>query len=778
MAVAETYLPERTARKPHQPPYQDPSALGTISPTGKAPKARVDDPDQAQNLVAYMAQANIGRANREVQLKGMFDGNAPFNTWKLKKRGEGWRANFNTLEAKGRKAAAKNPYYDLFTGAPTYIVLELDVADSRDRAKWSGIIIEELDFTLKAEPEFDSNFSVLIDDYITYGRAFLFNQDDWCWLPKQVAQYRVLAPDGTTTKLTEWELCCIRQRLRAHELWDRVGDHLGQYRDSRWYRDNVIDAIRGAMPVDKQDPYLDPNLIQERLKACDLYVTARTSTIDIANLLVREFSGKISHLVVLDYGALNREAPQTGFLYKHIDRYDNWQQCLGAFFFDMEDGSFHGTSALGKDLFAPCQTKDRQWMQTLNGAMMRSMILMQAKTPSAMQKAALQVIGNGILIPPDVSVQNSQILGDISTSMAVNDRLGDMLDQNTGIYRPRVEKPTGNPEPATTSQLRFAQSNVLSSTQVNRFLKQLDPVYAELYRRIMAPQYGNDPLTKAAKDLQARIQRRGVPIEAARHPRFVRASRTVGNGSLAMRQMALTNLATIVPSLPEDGQSNWKDDIIAATTGDPSKVERYNPAPDRQETNDDQHRMAMLENAAMKEGSPVPVSQTDHHVIHAQSHLQFLAQAAQSLSKGANPAAVYTTLETGGPHVTQHLKALHQDPTRKGAFKVLAKQLDQISRLTDKLGQRLREQAQQRQQAQSIQSGQDPALQLKAAETKAKLQLQAGKAQAQIAMKNQAHQQKMAIKQQEAQQDMALKDATTAHDMRLKRFSAFDPSAQ
>jgi hypothetical protein len=767
------YLPSRPERK-HQPPYQDPSALLTVDPAGVAPKKRVDDPDQAQNIVAYLAQANIGRANREVQVKSMFDGNAPFNAWKLRKRGEGWRANFNTLEAKGRKAAAKNPYYDLFSGAPTYVTLELDVADARKRAEWSGIVMEELDFMLKEEPRFDVQMGVLIDDYIAYGRAFLFWMDQYGWLPKQIAQTRVLAPDGSTTDLDDWEMLELRQKLRAHQLWDRVGDHR-QHKDEHWDKDACVEAIRMAMPEDKQDSYVDPVLVQERLKSCDLYVTARSATIDVAHLLVREFDGKISHLIVLEYGYSNRKPAHPAFLYAYWSRWDKWQNAIAPFFFDHEDGSFHGCSALGKDLFAPCSTKDRQWMQTLNAGFMRSMLLLQARTPSALQKAALQVIGNAMVIPPDVAVQNSQILGDITTSMQINQQLGDMIDQNTGIYRPRVEKPAGNPEPATVSQLRFAQSNVLSSTQVNRFLKQLDPAYAEMYRRVAAPQHGSDPLSEAARDFQERCVRRGVPEEALRYTRFVRASRTVGNGSIAMRQMSLQTLAPFVPQLPVEGQRNWLDDLIAAV-GDQSKVERYNPAPDDQMPSD-QPRIAALENNAFKTGMPMPVGGTDNNIVHAQSHLAFMTQGVQSLRQGGDMHQVYTTLETAGPHVAQHLKQLAKDPARKGATKALMKQFQQLSMLTDKLGQRMRQQAQTRRKAQAVQQGQDPELQLDAAEMKAKLQMQGQKQSAQLAMKKEAHDQKMRMAGQEHAQKLALADASAAADIQRKRFSAFDPGA-
>src|SRR5690349_21955972 len=123
-----------------QPPWQDTAALNTLSPSGTPPKSRISDPEQAQAIVAYLIEANRERARKETQQKGMFDGNAPYNAFKLKAAGRAWEANFNTLEGKARKASAKVPYYDLFSGSRTYCESETDFGDDSDRIRWSRII--------------------------------------------------------------------------------------------------------------------------------------------------------------------------------------------------------------------------------------------------------------------------------------------------------------------------------------------------------------------------------------------------------------------------------------------------------------------------------------------------------------------------------------------------------------------------------------------------------------------------------------------------------------
>lgn len=762
------------ARYYDTPPHQDPSALATIKVDGTPPKSRVRSPAQAQTIVDYLIEANRDRARKDAMIKGMFDGNAPYNAWKLRSRGEAWRANFNTLEAKGRKAAAKVPYYDLFAGAPTYIMVETNLGENESqRLKWSRQITENLDtLVLKQYPPFDFAISTMIDDYIAFGRGFLMHSDPDLWPFRRMDQSRVLVQDGESTDVDdELELICLRQKFKAPQLYKRIRNGS----NSGWNTEAVMEAIYNATPDEEDDPWRDPMTMQQRLKDSDLYVTARSSTINTARLYVREFSGKITELIILEYGYSGRSGVKPDkFLFKREDRYKNFREVISPFFFDMEDGSWHGTSGYGKDLFAACQTKDRYWMSIIDSGFMRSCLLMQAKTPSAMQKAALQMIGNAIIIPPDVALQSSQMLGDITTGLEVNAAIENMLDSNTGIYRPRMEKPEGNPEPATVTQLRFAQNNMLNSTQVNRFLKQLDPCYAEMYRRIVAPQHGSSKAEELARVFQEACEKDGIPKEALKDVRFVRASRTLGNGSIAMRQQSIQTVAPMVPMLPEEGRSNWLDDLIAASA-DQSKVDRWNPKPEQAEMPSDQMDLAMLENAAMRTGAPVMWSPTQNNIIHAQTHLQAGAQAAHTLQQGANPEEVYSFLEAVGPHIAKHLQELGKDPTRKGAVKALTKQLHDLGAITDKLADRLKQQHASQQKARAVSSGMDPDTQLKAAETQAKMRNADMKTKHQMVLRQQQSDQKLAIGARTAEQKMAINDATAAADMRRKRFSAFDP---
>lgn len=622
------------------PPWQDTAALNTLTPDGTPPKSRISDPDQAQGIVAYLIEANRERLRKEAQQKGMFDGNAPYNAFKIKAAGRSWEANFNTMEGKARKASAKVPYYDIFSGARTYCEIETGFGDDSDRVRWSRIMTEEMDLMAKQWIGFSFNMWTMLDDFIGYGKGFLFHQDPFRWRFRKVAESRVLVHDGVDCDIEEGlEMLCLLQDFKAHELWRYIKDEKTA-KETGWYRDEVIEAIRLATPDTETDPWDDPVVIQQRLKDCDLYVTSRPAIIKTARLYVREFDGKISEQIVLKYGKSENSNNLAAWLYQKIGRYNDFSEVIHPFFFEMEDGSWHGTSGLGKDIFAQMCVKDRLTCSSINSAMMRGALILQAKTPSAMKNAGLQMIGNAIVVPPDVLVQSSQVLGDIESQLAVNQALEGMVDSNTGVFRPRMDKPSGNPEPLGSTQLRMAQSNVLSSSAVDRFLKQEDNLYFEVVRRAMAPQHGNDISAKTAREMQKRCLDRGVPQEALDNIRSVRASRTLGNGSIVMRQNALVSLAPFSARWPESGRQNFDEDVVEAFA-DANKVDRYIPVADKEQLPNDHMEMALLENGNLRTGSPVTWTPTQNNMIHAQTHLEAMGNAADSLTQGADKEHVY-----------------------------------------------------------------------------------------------------------------------------------------
>lgn len=340
---------------------------------------------------------------------------------------------------------------------------------------------------------------------------------------------------------------------------------------------------------------------------------------------------------------------------------------------------------------------------------------------------------------------------------------------NLSQYRSDAKKEDGNPQTATQIVHDAQQQARLGKTQLNRYYKQLDWLYAEKFRR--AAKQGLNPNMPGAKEalgFQEACLKAGVPPQALRQIKSVRATRITGQGSEFMRQQSLEFLLGLIAMLPEQGRENLLSDVIAARAGQ-SMVTRYYPNSVKAQKPNDHQVLAQLQVAAMKEGVAPVITGTQNHVIYAQTFLQAGAGAIETAAKGAtDPATALAFVELAGPAIMAHLEAISNDPSRKVAFDALQEQWKKLAQATDQLEQRAQQdmasqqkKAQAQRKANGVMNGADPELQLKAHEAAAKTKMQWEKTRQGLAQKDQKH-----------KQALALKDAQAAHSITIKQAQA------
>ena len=72
--------------------------LKNISDGGGVPESRLNDSKSVQNMVRNMVQADEARGRVRAKVKGLVDGNAPYNSSELKRTGQSFRTNVNFRE--------------------------------------------------------------------------------------------------------------------------------------------------------------------------------------------------------------------------------------------------------------------------------------------------------------------------------------------------------------------------------------------------------------------------------------------------------------------------------------------------------------------------------------------------------------------------------------------------------------------------------------------------------------------------------------------------------
>lgn len=671
--------------------------LETLPTEGKAPKSRLTNAKKAQDIYWTLHKANELRNLRGTYIQGMFDGNPPYKQNALRNQGQGWRANFNTLEGKARKDAAKTPYYDLFSSTPNHFeVKTYRKGEQLDANEASRVITEEFDEMIKGWSGFLLNFWKMLDDFVGFSRGWLWWENMETWRSKRIPWWRVLFPDGTDVDPEEWGLFAVEHIFDVTKLNESIRDEEAA-KLAGWNVEQVRKAIIAACPVQPNNAQ-DMMIVQQAVRDQDIYLTTRASTVQAASVYVREFDGSWSRIVV-QTGMDSGNPPsldEDQWLLRKDNVADDVRQLLASFFFEVENGSVNGLGGLGRDIFDVIKAKDRMRCEQVNNVFMRSTILLQAQTASSQIKAGLIQVGGGVtIVPTGMAIQQSTMIGDISATMEVNQDLDRMLDSNTGIYRPSFEKPQGNPETATAVAQRAINSTVLTNSGVDRFYSQLDWYGAEVYRRA-AQELPNskDPAIKAAKEFQKRCLDRGVTEAQLRNPYCVRAFRAIGNGSPAMRQQLTAEMAPIAMQFGQRGQKAWLQDFVAARGGQ-SKVDRYMPEEDAMDLPTQQDREALEENAVVKIGSPVVVVENDNHQVHLRHHFEAAFMALDAVQQGADPNESAAFIQGILPHIEEHIQRLANPEAQKAAIESHAELKQQFGELLSAIEQSATDPAQQ-----------------------------------------------------------------------------------
>ena len=670
-------------------------------------------------------------------------------------------ANFNTLEAKAYLSSALVPYYDLFASAPHHIEVTLDERDPNLRDDWSRITTEELHRSVSESTWFELNMWKVLYDYVGFGKGFLVWPDNVTHRFKRVSWDRVLFPDQTDVDPQEWEYFAVIWHYNAHDLYRRVRN-AERAKSMGWNIDATMYAIQTAAKYEPSN-LNDWVGIQRELQEHDLTADSRCEKIVTAWLFVKEFDGRWSWMVVPILSLLDPQHKKVnkelhGFLYKRVGIYESIDQIIAPFFFEVFDGNVNGLSGLGKDIFVPMQLKDKMACSKVNNCFLRSSVLMQANSATGRQKAALVQIGNVTVIPEGYDVQQSTILGDIESTIAVGRDFDLMLQANTGIYRPQFEKPQGNPETATAASLRFQQGTVLGNSAVNRFHRQLDCAYAEMYRRILKSG------EKEAKQFRDWVTARNVPAEAMSKILNVRSYRNIGNGSAFLRQTNLASLMAIFPELPEDGKQNFLEKFVAAYGGQ-NLVESLVDTPMRQQVPSQDNWDATQENAALKQGAPVIWIPSQNDIVHLTVHAQALGQALQGVEQGGDPAEIVRFGMGVMSHVQSHFQSLQRKGRKKQVetFNFVYKQLGGgVEQLADQVRQAQQQQAQQAQRQQEVMTNE----QLNEFEVRHKAELSTMKTRHQMELRQAAADQKSTISGANARQKLVLSDLTSAAKIR------------
>ena len=707
--------------------------LETIDEDGKAPETRLADAASAREIFQKLIMADQLRNATRSKLRGLVDGNPPYNPAELRRNNQAFRTNVNFRESEAFLSLAMAAFYDVFAEVPTYANIRTGYGNDMDkREDWSKIITEEFDRLQKLDKDFDYIMQLSQREMVLVGDGPLIFEDATDWRCKAIMANDLLVPDGTKSNVSDWKVALVRTRMGVDDLFEKIQDEESA-KATGWNVDYVRQRIRAAMP----EPYrsgmqYDWEFFQRQLRSNDITFSARSEVVLMCHVFYKEFDGKISHAII-------DERDSEGFMYRKLRRFSRWEQVIHPMYYDRGDGEHHGVKGLGIKMLQAMELKNRLRCSMVDSAFARTQILFRPLNANALSKTSVVQQGPYAILPPDYEVIQQNIAGVLDAPMAVNADLENVLQGNLSQYRQSLSKPQGNPKTAFEVNVMVSQQSAIGKTQLSRYYNQLDSFFEERYKRASNPNL--NPITKSDKDaieFQRRCKERGVPVQAMMDIDFVEATRTVGQGSQFAKQQLLGSLLSLSGALPEGGKINLLKDYIAAQVGQ-QMVDRYLPTQIQSSRIQDQAALAVLEHASLHQSNMPIVTDTQDHVIHIETHMAAANQAASSLQSGGNPEEIMLFMQGIGQHVQNHLQRLSTDPARRQQVDGYAQNLQELGKTIEQLGQMLQQQQQgqaQMQQAQAIQQGTDPKTALMNADIQSKIARQNAEVMANIQRQN------------------------------------------
>lgn len=761
--------------------------------TFKVPDSRIGTAADARSIIGVLTRAEQTRSLRRSKINGLLNGNRPWSQALLQSKGQGERTNLNLREGEGFVAAAKTPYYDLFREVDRYAQFTLDYGDEPTRQEeWSDKVAMRYHYALDDWDGLEMAIQRSQYQMVVHGAGPMVwtNARDWRSESRMAGQ--ILVPDDASADVEEWETCAIPRSYLPSDLWMEIKDESAATA-AKWNVPAVKEAIMKAAPDSLQERFGSTwEYYEGEIRKGSAGYDNKSKRIFVVDLFQKEFTGKISHFIVVQSGtetaadttAVTEVKPgdeDKGFLYRKIGRYESFSQIVQSFLYDVgPDGQWHSVKGAGPKIFDFCEVSNRLTCRIIDGAMAASGLIVQAEDGNALQETAITHIASGVVIHPKYKIHENRFGANLESPLIAKRDMRNTLSENTGQYRPSYQGDKHAPT-LGQEQLALSQQAILNKGDVNRYYRSLDRWHRETFRRLLAMGerlYGTrkdlapdaekearalTPSEQGALDFYRGCIRDGVPEEALKFENFcrIKATRSIGHGSQQMRLMIAEKLMTGV-SMMDERARNIAQRMWASALGGQTVADLLFPRYDIPQLNDDHMALATLENNALRTpGGQVLITPRQDHAIHFQVHFTDLAMHAQQVKEGqSDPMSLMVHLEQAGPHTHEHLFAMMGDPTRKAQLEEMQKAWLAMSKMADQLKQQLEEAAAAQQANQPAQAP-DPKLIAALAKVHGELDIKRTKIMGDLQLK---------AEKQRAQ--LRMTDVKTAHGLRLDSIKA------
>lgn len=726
--------------------YKADDRLQTVTETGAPCDERIPNIQTARKIYEKFKRAMWDTNARRARLKGMNDGNPPFNPATMGELGLLYITNVNFLEFRSilhQKAATS---FELLFEVPTFIEVNPLIQDpSIPDPGYGNIIAEEFTRTLQKWSGFYFSMDKVRRETDLYGIGILVFRDEQDWRPKAFSTSCFLPDPMAELDIDTLSIYFLRDRLSAGDLYRQALINEKLAKDEGWNPKAVKRLLvqlygehagtTSASSGYDQFQTSPAESAQQQLRLGQSFAPENEfQPVRIVHLCVKEVDDdKVSHYIFAEdiLTGLDGEKDDGDidtFLFKCTRRFDKVSQVLWWLPYNLGDGYVLSVRGLGSDIEPTCDLSNRFLGRTVDAGFTSASLLLQPSSEADMSKLQLVRMGMMTIIPSGLNLQQSTFQPQLNPLINLRDLLGSVMKNNTGVWKPHTEnfaENIGQPVSARQVAEESSKEQRLERSNIVQDYVHYERLYREMFRRMTNSAYlkskGNRPGAEEARQFVARCIARGVREELLLAQDYweVTVYQAIGLGSPGVRLDITNQLMSVRGAMDEVGQRNVLRDYIAARAGQ-HNVDKYVARVNRNEVPSNETSIATLENNDFVEGSDLPVGNDQIHMIHIIKHLEPISEVVKAVlgsqGQGLNVDRAMNILAKGLVHVDAHLQYLAQDPSRADAVKQIKQVLQQAGQvykfLMQQKQQQMKEQQAAQEQAQGGTTDQDGNMQL------------------------------------------------------------------
>ena len=617
---------------------------------GQGARDRFTDPNALRAVYEKLKTDDMPDADRRAKIRGLYEGNLPYDPKALEAAGLKHVANINFLGLKGMVDARADVVLKLAQDTADLVELRPFAREMAgpDLDRAGKVIAEEFSSMVREHPRFISEIARTWKEADLYGLGPLTwaSPFDWCPVALERAQLRFVANGPVVSSShelfmfeTTMSAAYLRFLLDNEDMAGAEGWNVAEVK--RW----LVEAFyRGAetkdqpgfesstTPLEEALSYVRRNVIGEEQQFQQFYVV---------HAYVKEVAWPrgITHYVIPSQGATSR------FLFRRKDAYRTMDECLLWLPYSVKDRYAREVRGLASFVFPIDKIRNRFLCQLVDAGFRASSLVLSPESPSAQsQPVTISEQGLYTVIPANYSVANAQFNPNFQQLVGVLQVLGQAGEAavqggempTVGQTGPRAFAGSSSPQGMTKAEAEL-QQRLRSHVDEARFAQHqdfLNKVFSQAFVRAVKLASWEPPRRVDYPEIDRWISRcamRGVGLDkltVAPQVFSVVASRDLALGAEGKMQELASFVQLHGGAIDEAGRRHIAREHAKLRFG-VAEADRIAPETSRDQAPSDQASFATMENNQMKMGFQVLVGQDQWHWSHIPVHARLLQEIAE-----------------------------------------------------------------------------------------------------------------------------------------------------